>query len=57
MGLSINNPTIISTGAVAAEGIARNSGEKKREIAKQQVTAKAVKPERPPYATPDALST
>lgn len=54
---NINKPTIISAGAVAAEGIERNSGEKNRAMAKHIATAKAVSPERPPCATPAALST
>ena len=47
----------MSTGAVAAEGIAKKMGEKNNDTAKQHAMAKAVRPERPPWATPDALST
>ena len=57
IGSSINNPTMISTGAVAAAGIERKSGEKKSATTKQQPTTKAVRPVRPPCATPAALST
>ena len=57
IGSSIIKPTIISTGAVAAAGIDKNSGEKNNATTKQHATTKAVRPERPPCATPDALST
>ena len=57
IGSSIIKPTIMSTGAVAAAGIDKNNGEKNNAIAKQHATTKAVRPERPPCATPDALST
>ena len=57
IGSSIRSPTITRAGAVAAAGIERNSGEKNRAIAKQHATVKAVRPERPPCATPAALST
>ena len=57
IGSSIIKPTITSTGAVAAAGIERNNGENNNATAKQHATTNAVKPERPPCATPDALST
>lgn len=53
----IIRPTRISAGAVAADGIERKSGEKKRATAKQPAITRAVSPERPPCATPAALST
>ena len=57
IGSSISRPTRTNTGAVAAAGIDRKSGDKKSVTAKQQATTKAVRPERPPCATPEALST
>ena len=57
IGSSISKPTIINTGAVAAGGIERNSGERNRVTAKQQATTNAVRPVRPPWDMPDALST
>ena len=54
---TISNPTMIKAGAVAADGIDRNSGEKNKAITKQAPTIRAVNPERPPWATPAALST
>ena len=57
IGSIISRPTMISAGAVAAAGIERKSGEKKRATAKQMAMTKAVRPERPPCATPAALST
>ena len=56
-GSSIIRPTSTSTGAIAAAGIERKSGEKKRAIPKQHAIVNAVSPVRPPCATPDALST
>ena len=53
----IITPTRISAGAVAADGIARNTGAKNSAIAKQIATVNDVRPVRPPSATPDALST
>ena len=44
----IIKPTRISAGAVAADGIERKRGEKKRATAKQPAMTKAVRPERPP---------
>ena len=57
IGSIIISPTIISAGAVAADGIERNSGEKNNATAKHNAITKAVRPERPPCATPAALST
>ena len=54
---AISNPTMIKAGAVAADGIERNSGEKNIAITKQHPTTRAVSPERPPWVTPAALST
>ena len=48
IGSSISRPTMTSAGAVAAAGMERNRGEKNSAITKQQATAKAVSPERPP---------
>ena len=48
IGSSINRPTMMSAGAVAAAGIERKRGEKKSATAKQPATARAVRPERPP---------
>ena len=45
---AISNPTIIRAGAVAADGIERNSGEKNNATIKQPPTTSAVIPERPP---------
>ena len=45
---TIINPTMINAGAVAADGIERNSGEKNIAITKQHPTVRAVNPERPP---------
>ena len=50
-------PTRIRAGAVAADGIPRNTGAKNSAIAKQIATVNEVRPVRPPEATPDALST
>ena len=57
MGSIIRRPTITRAGAVAAAGIERKSGEKKSDAAKHIPTTNAVRPERPPWATPAALST
>ena len=48
---------MISAGAVAADGIERKSGEKRSATANPPATTNAVNPERPPWATPAALST
>ena len=53
----IITPTIIRAGAVAALGMARNSGLKNRAKAKHRAVEKAVRPVRPPSPTPEALST
>ena len=57
MGDIINSPTMMSTGAVAAPGMDKNSGAKNREDRKQMAVVKDVSPVRPPSATPEALST
>ena len=57
IGDSMNRPTMTSTGVVAAAGIERNTGAKNNAITKHIAVAKAVRPVRPPCATPDALST
>ena len=57
IGSSMRRPTITRAGAVAAAGIERKRGEKNNEIAKHIPTTNAVSPERPPCATPAALST
>ena len=54
--LNIMSPTIMRTGVVAADGMARKRGEKNNATAKQTAITKAVRPERPPCATPDELS-
>ncbi len=46
----------MNAGAVAADGMERKSGEKKRATAKHIPITGAVRPERPPCATPAALS-
>ena len=48
---------MISAGAVAKEGIARNSGAKKSESRKKNPVVIAVRPVRPPSAIPDEDST
>ena len=48
---------MISAGAVAKEGIARKIGERRRESANRIPEVRAVRPVRPPSATPEALST
>lgn len=52
----ISTPTTISAGAVANDGIVKNSGAKNNAIAKKNAVETAVKPVRPPSATPAALS-
>ena len=47
-GSIIMIPTRTSAGAVAADGIERKRGEKKRAMAKQPAITRAVRPERPP---------
>src|SRR5574344_12352 len=55
--VNMNSPTSIRTGAVAAFGIDKKSGAKKIASMKHTATVNEVTPERPPTATPDALST
>ena len=55
-GAAIITPTMNRTGPVAAAGIARNNGEKKRAAAKQTAMTNDVRPVRPPSETPEALS-
>ena len=50
------SPTMMSTGAVAADGMARKSGEKNKAAAKHMAVVNADSPLRPPCATPAALS-
>ena len=57
MGLSMNRPTMTSTGHVAEPGMERKSGAKMSATAKHTAVVKAVSPDRPPCATPEALST
>ena len=57
IGSSIRRPTITSAGVVAANGIERNTGQKNKAAAKHIAMENAVRPERPPWATPAALST
>lgn len=57
IGDIMNNPTITRTGAVAALGIIRNRGDRKRATKKRMAVVKAVSPVFPPSATPEALST
>ena len=54
---AISNPTIIKAGAVAADGIERNNGEKNIASKNKKPVVIAVKPVLPPAVTPDALST
>ena len=54
---NIRKPTMISAGAVAKAGMARNKGDKKRETRKKKATNMAVNPVLPPSLTPVALST
>ena len=46
-----------NTGVVAAAGMERKIGAKNNAMMKQTAVEKAVRPVRPPNATPDALST
>ena len=55
--LNRKKPAMTMTGAVAADGMARNRGDRNRLHRKQNPMTKAVKPVRPPSATPVALST
>ena len=55
--VSIRNPTMISAGAVAKDGIARKIGDRNRDSPKRMAATREVSPVRPPSATPEALST
>ena len=55
--LTIKNPTIMSAGAVAKEGIEVKSGANRVESRKSTPVTSAVRPVRPPTETPDADST
>lgn len=57
IGDIINKPTMSNTGVVAAAGMERKIGAKNNAMMKQTAVEKAVRPVRPPNATPDALST
>ena len=57
IGESMNRPTMTRAGQTAEPGMAVNRGAKNMARAKHTATEKAVRPERPPCATPDALST
>ena len=54
---NIKNPTMISAGAVANDGIAVKSGANNVEIRNKNPETTAVKPVRPPAATPEEDST
>mgnify|MGYP007130418482 CR=1 FL=1 len=54
---NIKNPTMISAGAVANDGIAVKSGANNVEIRNKNPATTAVKPVRPPAATPEEDST
>ena len=55
--LTIKKPTITSAGAVAKAGIARKIGAKNKLRKKRTAAVTAVRPVRPPTATPALLST
>ena len=55
--INIIKPTIISAGLVAADGMAKKSGEKNKETTKSMAMENAVNPVRPPSPTPAADST
>ena len=57
MGESINNPTSIKAGEVAANGMAVKIGENNNANTNHPAVTNAVKPVLPPSETPDALST
>ena len=57
MELSISTPTSTSAPVVAAEGMSRKSGARKRATTKSPAVASAVIPVRPPSAIPAPLST
>ena len=52
----IRKPTTTSAGAVANDGIARKTGDKKSAAKKSRPVMIAVRPVRPPSSTPEALS-
>ena len=54
---NIKNPTMISAGAVAKDGIAVKIGANNVEIRNKNPATTAVKPVRPPAATPEEDST
>ena len=54
---NIRNPTIINAGAVANDGIVINNGERTTETRNNKPVTAAVKPVRPPSATPAEDST
>ena len=54
---NIKNPTMISAGAVAKDGIAVKIGANNVEIRNKNPETTAVKPVRPPAATPEEDST
>ena len=51
------NPTTTRAGAVAKDGIAKKIGDKNRDRPNRIAATMAVRPVRPPSATPEALST
>ena len=53
----ISTPTITKAPLVAALGISRKIGERKRDMMKKRPTVNAVTPDQPPSAIPLALST
>ena len=55
--LNIIIPTITITGAVAAAGMARKTGLRNSARVKQTAIVNEVRPVRPPWATPEELST
>ena len=55
--LIINKPTNTNAGVVAKPGIAKNIGERNNAIANNTAVVTAVRPVRPPCATPALLST
>ena len=55
--LIMRAPTMIRAGAVAQGGTRLTRGEKIRDTAKRTATVTAVRPVRPPWAMPAALST
>ena len=53
----IRRPTTTRAGVVAKLGMARKTGERKRATMKRAAVVRAVKPVRPPWATPAEDST